>query len=53
MRSRVSLATSGRPLTTLDTVGTETPAAAATSDIVVLLCEAMPLPNEGWIFRKL
>src|SRR5262245_38699739 len=36
MACRVPGATSGRPLTTLDTVGTETPAAAAISDMVAL-----------------
>ena len=34
---RVRGATSGRPLTTFDTVGTETPAAAAISDMVALV----------------
>jgi hypothetical protein len=46
---RVDGATSGRPLTTLDTVGTETPAAAAISDMVALARRAMP-PSWGvWI----
>jgi hypothetical protein len=40
-RTRVSAATSARPLSTFDTVGTETSAAAAMAAIVTRFCAAL------------
>jgi hypothetical protein len=43
-RTRVSAATSARPLSTFDTVGTETSAAAAIAAIVMRFCTAVNAP---------